>query len=457
MMGEQARTEPLFYYFRLEDQVPEHHLLRRLDRYVDFSFVRERLREAYSPLGRPSIDPEILLRILLVGYLYGITSERRLVEEVRMHLAYRWFTRLGFEQEIPDHSTFSKNRHGRFRESRIFLEVFEEIVRRCLALGLVEGRQLTVDGTVVAANASPQKGVKRDQLEEVAKVSRTVREYLAEVAQENPVAESDDRPPAPRSVAARFVSRSDPDACWAGKGGPAVPSYYDHYLMDNAHGIILGVEATPARFRQETLAARRMLQQVKERFGICPESLGADKGYGSGEFLAWLLERNIQPHIPVIDRRHQTHQRFTRDQFLYDPVENVFRCPQGQLLRYHSMSRQNQGYIYRTTALQCRGCPLKKRCTPAPFRKILVHWYEPARQVARDLAQTPAYAQSRRDRNKIEALFSELKLRLGLRRVRLRRLWNVAEQFHLAATAQNLKRLVKFLAQREPVPAVCST
>ena len=139
--------------------------------------------------GVPSIDPEILLRLLLVGHLYGIASERRLVEEVRMHLAYRWFTRLGFEQEIPDHSTFCKNRHGRFREAGIFLEVFEEIVRRCLEAGLVEGQRLTVDGTVVTANASPQSGTKPEQLEEVAKISRTVREYLADLAQQNPVAE----------------------------------------------------------------------------------------------------------------------------------------------------------------------------------------------------------------------------------------------------------------------------
>jgi transposase len=212
MMGEQPRTQPLFYYFRLEDQIPEDHLLRRIDRYVDFSFVRKRLREAYSRLGRPSIDPEILLRLLLVGYLYGITSERRLVEEVRMHLAYRWFTRLGFEQEIPDHSTFSKNRHGRFRDSGIFLEVFEEVVRRCMEAGLVEGKRLTVDGTAVTANASSQSRVQRQELAELAKVSRTVREYLAEVAQENPVTDPGDRPPTPTSVAAHFVSATDPEA-----------------------------------------------------------------------------------------------------------------------------------------------------------------------------------------------------------------------------------------------------
>src|SRR6202049_1660893 len=191
MMGQQPRTEPMFYYFRLEDQVADDHLLKRLDRCVDFRFVRERLRDAYSSMGRPSIDPEILLRLLVGGYLHGITSERRLIEEVRMHLAYRCFTRLGFEQEIPDHSTLSKNRHGRFRQSGVFQEVFEEIVRRCLAVGLVEGQHLAVDGTLVAADASAQSRVSREQLVEVAPLSRTVREYLGELEQQNPVAESE--------------------------------------------------------------------------------------------------------------------------------------------------------------------------------------------------------------------------------------------------------------------------
>ncbi len=202
MMGQQPRTESLFYYFRLEGQIPEDHLLRLIDRYVDLSFVRERLRSFYSSTGRPSIDPEVLLRLLLVGYLNGITSERRLLEEVRMHLAYRWFTRLDFSQEVPDHSTFSKNRHGRFRQSGVFREVFEEIVRRCLAAGLVEGENLAVDGTMVSANASRESRVGREQLAEVA-------QYLRELEQENPVPD------------AETVSTTDPDAAWATKGGPA--------------------------------------------------------------------------------------------------------------------------------------------------------------------------------------------------------------------------------------------
>lgn len=167
MMGHLPRTESLFYYFRLEEQIPEDHLLRLIDRHIDLSFVREQLKGLYSSTGRPSIDPEVLLRLLLVGYLYGITSERRLVEEVRMHLAYRWFTRLDFEQEIPDHSTFSKNRHGRFRQSGVFREVFEHIVRRCLEAGLVEGKNLAVDGTLVGADASRQSRVRREPLQAV--------------------------------------------------------------------------------------------------------------------------------------------------------------------------------------------------------------------------------------------------------------------------------------------------
>ena len=238
--------------------------------------------------------------------------------------------------------------------------VFEEVVRHCLEAGLVEGKRLTVDGTAVRANASSQSRVPREELGEVAKLSRTVREYLEEVVQENPVGDPGDREPTPTSAAARYVSATDPEACWAGKGGPAVPSYYDHYLIDNAHGIILGVEATPARFRQEMLAARRMLEQAKGRWGICPESLGADKAYGSGEFLGWLLEQKVQPYIPVIDRRQQTRRYFTRDQFQYDPRENAYRCPQGQMVRYRGLAVPTQSYVYRTTESQCRECPVKR-------------------------------------------------------------------------------------------------
>jgi transposase len=189
MMGQHDRSEALFYYFRLEDQIPEDHLLRLIEKHISFEFVRQRLKDSYSEGGRPSIDPELLLRILLVGYLYGITSERKLVEELRMHLAWRWFTGLGFDQEIPHHSTFSKNRQGRFQESNLFEQLFEQIVRQCVEVGLVRGQHLSVDGSFVEANAAKESRIAREQLGDVAQVNHSVRHYLQELEEQNPVGE----------------------------------------------------------------------------------------------------------------------------------------------------------------------------------------------------------------------------------------------------------------------------
>ena len=209
-----------------------------------------KLKASYSDTGRPSIDPELLLRILLIGYLYGITSERKLVEELRMHLAWRWFTGLGFDQEIPHHSTFSKNRHGRFQESKLFEELFEQIVRQCVEVGLVQGKHLSVDGSFVEANAAKESRIPREQLAEAAQVHHTVRQYLREVEEQNPVEEpvhEQDQ-----------VSTTDPESTYATKGGtPARLGYYDNYLVDNDSCVIVGVQATGARMSQETVAARR--------------------------------------------------------------------------------------------------------------------------------------------------------------------------------------------------------
>src|ERR1051325_10259019 len=205
MMGNHSRSESLFYYFRLEDQVPENHLLRLIDRHVNFDFVGAKLKDRYSDTGRPST--ELLLRMLLVGYLYGLTSERKLVEELRMHLAWRWFTGLGFDQEIPHHSTFSKNRHGRFQESKLFEQLFEQIVRQCVEVGLVQGQQLSVDGSFVEANASKESRIPREQLAEAALVHQTVRQYLEEVERQNPVEE-----PVHQQDQ---VSTTDPDSTYA--------------------------------------------------------------------------------------------------------------------------------------------------------------------------------------------------------------------------------------------------
>jgi transposase len=441
MMGHHSRGEALFYYFRLEDQVPETHLLRLIDKHVSFDFVRERLKQSYSEMGRPSIDPELLLRILLIGYLYGITSERRLVEELRMHLAWRWFTGLGFDQEIPHHSTFSKNRHGRFQESKLFEELFEQIVRQCIEVGLVEGKQLSVDGTFVEANAAKESRVPREQLAEAAQVHRTVRQYLKEVAEQNPVEE-----PVHKQDQ---VSTTDPDSTYATKGGiPARMGYYNNYLIDNSSCVIVGVQATAARMSQETVAAQGMITRFAQWQGREAESVTADTTYGNGEFLQWLADRDITPYMRTRDSIHRKRSPFFGpEHFTYQPESNSYVCPAGQQLNYGGRSLRNRTYAYIGTRKRCGGCALKAQCTSGAFRFLAIHMDEPARQRARELAKTPEFVAAQRQRKKVEALFAELKNQIGLRRLRLRRLKFVREQFFLAATAQNLKRLVRFLSQ----------
>jgi transposase len=450
MMGSHTRSEALFYYFRLEDQVPETHLLRLIDQHIRFEFVRNQLRDRYSDTGRPSIDPELLLRILLIGYLYGITSERKLVEELRMHLAWRWFTGLGFDQEIPHHSTFSKNRHGRFQESKLFEELFEQIVRQCVEVGLVQGKHLSVDGSFVEANAAKESRIPREQLAEAAQVHQTVRQYLKEVEEQNPVEEpvhEQDQ-----------VSTTDPDSTYATKGGtPARLGYYDNYLVDNQSCVIVGVQATAARMSQETVAAQAMIGRFTQWQGREPESVAADTTYGNGEFLQWLADRSITPYMRTRDSIHRKRSPFFGpERFTYQPEHNRYLCPAGQVLNYGGRVYRNRAFNYIGTRKKCGPCQLRSQCTSAAFRGLIIHQNEAARQRARELVNTPEFATAQRQRKKVEALFAELKNQIGLRRLRLRRLRFVREQFFLAAVAQNLKRLVRFLSQLK-TPALSAT
>jgi transposase len=370
MMGHHARSEALFYYFRLEDQVPENYLLRLIDKHISFEFVRERLRTSYSDSGRPSIDPELLLRILLIGYLYGISSERKLVEELRMHLAWRWFTGLDFDQEIPHHSTFSKDRHGRFQESKLFEQLFEEIVARCLEAGLVQGDNLSVDGSFVEANAAKESRIPREQLAEAAQVKRSVRQYLVDLAEQNPVEE-----PVHQQ---EQVSTTDPDATYATKGGtPARLGYYDNYLVDNGSCVIVGVQATAARMSQETVAAQEMIARFAEWQGREPASVAADATYGNGEFLQWLRERGITPYMRTRDSAlRKNNPLYGPERFTYLPASNSYRCPAGEQLNYVGLNVRNRTHAYIGSRKRCRECPQKAQCTTGQYKYLAIHIHE---------------------------------------------------------------------------------
>jgi len=462
MMGPRQEAQgALFYEFSLEDHVPADHLLRSIDRFVDLSGVRFHLAPFYSSTGRPSVDPELMIRMLLIGYCLGIRSERRLCEEVHLNLAYRWFCRLDLTDQIPDHSTFSKNRHGRFRDSDLFRHLFETVVARCISEGLVGGEHFAVDASLIQADANKQNSTPRDDWDPGAidpeEGPRAVREYLAVLDDAAFGAASEVKP--------KFTSHSDPAAQWTGANkGPAFFAYATNYLIDTDNAVIVDVETTRAIRQAEVGAARTMIDRSMNRFDLYPERLIADSAYGSAPMLDWLVEeRGIAPHIPVFDKSKRTDGTFSREDFDYDHRADAYICPAGKALRQRQKTYktppplvdENDMMRYRASKADCDTCPLKPKCCPKqPARKILRSIYEGARQMARDIAETEEYEVSRKLRKKVEMLFAHLKRILGLGRLRLRGPCGAADEFHLAATAQNLRKLAKLIPMPgDPQPA----
>ena len=456
MIGKRVMAEELFYTFRLEDHVPADHPLRSVDRLLDTGFVRRVMAPHYSSIGRPSIDPELMIRMLLVGYLHGIRSERRLCAEVHLNLAYRWFCRLGLDGAVPDHSTFSKNRHGRFRDSGVMRALFEQVVALCTEAGLVPGEELAVDGSHVSANARTDRSVPGGAPPEAwagdrTELSRPVREYLDALDAALPPA-----PDEPKQGTPKYLSPTDPQAAWSTKHGSGGFAYEVNLLADTAHGIIVDVETTPARLSQEVVAAKAMIERAKEQ-GRPAGLLAADGNYGTGPFLTWLVARSVAPYIPVLDRIERNTTVLSRNLFTYDAAEDSWTCPAGHALRFAAFIEHQGMRTYQGRPGTCGPCALRPSCTAGAYRQLSVSIHEPARQVARELAETEAFARSRRMRKKVEMLFAHLKEQLGLRRLRLRGLKGAAEEFHLAAAVQNLRKLAHLTAQPAPFEAEAAT
>jgi transposase len=339
MMGRLKSDQgQLFYEFRLGDAVPEDHLVRKIDAALDLSWLHSELAPHYSSMGRPSIDPELMIRMLVAGYVFAIRSERLICREVQVNLAYRWFSRLGIEDAIPDHSAFSRARNERFRAGDVFRRVFERVVEACIAAGLVGGEGFAVDASLIA-----------------------------------------------------------------------------------------------------------------------PERLVGDTAYGAAPMLNWLVEeKGIAPHIPVFDKSKRDDGTFSRSDFQYDRTNDVYLCPGGKRLGTSGTVHEGKTLLYRASKLDCDVCPLKPQCCPKePSRKIPRDIHEHARDIARSLAGTESFEQSRHERKKIEMRFAHLKRILKLGRLRLRGPRGAQDEFVLAAIAQNLRRLASLVARPPPAHALC--
>src|SRR5215469_503705 len=418
MMGRQAVDQSqLFYLFNLEQRIPADHLLRRINPIVArvLADLRATLAPFYSDIGRPSIDPELMIRMLIVGYCYGIRCERRLCQEVELHLAYRWFCRLGLEDKVPDHSTFSVNRHGRFRDGDVLRQFFEAVVTACVDAGLVKGEGFAIDASVMEADASRYHGESQDEIDwsKTERRTRAVAEFLTalESGGENP----DRKPP-------KVISPTDPCSAWTAKANKRVQFGYGlNYLIDVEHAIIVDVEATPARTYDEVAATKTMLDRTERRFSLKPKRLAADTAYGTGRFLGWLVGRGIAPHIPVRDAGERNDGTFSRSDFRWDGRRGVYICPNNKVL--HTTGTVYDGTLlrYRASKFDCDVCPLKMKCCPNMIaRHVPRDLQEDARDVARRLMGTKRFLKSRDERKRVEMRFAHLKTHHGFERMRLR-------------------------------------
>jgi IS5 family transposase len=390
-----------------------------------------------------------MIRMLLVGYCFGIRSERCLCEEVHLNLAYRWFCRLGLDGDVPDHSTFSKNRHGRFRDSDLLRRLFEAVLRRCIAEGLVGGKSFAVDASLIKADANRQNGIEGEKGLPPQAASRAVDEYLAVL--------DDAAFGAATEIVPKFISPADPAARWTGAhGGQAFFAYSTNYLIDVENAIIVDVEPTTAIRQAEVLAAKRMIERTAKKFTLHPSKLLGDSAYGSADMLGWLVdERGIEPHVTVFDKSARKDDTFAREDFNYDPAGDVYICPDGKALTTTgTLVNDGETLLYRARKADCDACALRPRCCPnTPARKVPRSVHEKARDIARAIANSWEGRTSRRLRKKVEMLFAHLKRILKLDRLRLRGPNGARDEFVLAATAQNLRKLAKLIPMPQPNPA----
>lgn len=356
---------------------------------MDFDAIRQELAALYSHTGRPSVDPELMLRMLLIGYLYGILSERRLVEAVYLNLANKWFCKLGLEGHVPDRSTFSKNRRGRFADGDVLRRLFKSAVENCNRFGSVGGTDASIDGSTFEADANRDRKNAPEAVQKIwsrrEQVQRPVAKYLEKLADAEGREQS-----GPNKKLPKYISETDPEAAWSLKDDPGRFSCETNCLVDPNHGIIMDVEATSARLSQEIVATKKMLNRSQDRHDFCPDRVATDGSCGTSQFLDWLLKREVTPHVPALDRQHQTKGKYDLSHFQYDPARDSFTCLEGHEMPLRRIKQADRIKSYFARKDTCGACPIKKACTDTPFRTVMRHMDEEARQTVRDFRDTAA-------------------------------------------------------------------
>jgi transposase len=445
MMGVKQKEQKLFYNFSLSNRIPKDHFLHKLEEAVDFTFIYKLAKPYYSYTGQPGIDPVVLLKMMLIGYLYNITSERKLAQELRVNLAFMYFLGYDIDEETPNHSVLSKARR-RFG-NQIFEQFFEIVVEKCKEHGLIQAEKTFIDSTLIPANASLNSIVDCD---EKIILKCTPKDYLKAVDDLNPTESEDikERPEEKTKLKTNQISYSttDPDASIIKyhNRSPQL-AYKQHISVDSGPArIITACATTPAAVADEHKLPH-LISKAKEQHDILPQEVGADTKYGTADNYRFLLESQIKPSLPHHAGKNATGL-LAKDSFIYDNENDQYTCPQGKILENSGFVKNQRHIIYRANPKDCKSCKCLKECTKSPSgRSVIRHINESYLELAKEHLNSPQAKITLSQRGEyVENVFACEKKDLGLNKAKFRGLVPVHIQSLLTATAYNLKKLVKY-------------
>ena len=454
MMTRKNNFQLKMHMVTIEDLVPQEHLLRKIDSLIDFSFIYDEMVDSYcSNNGRPSVDPVILVKYILIGFLYGIPSERRIEQEICVNMAYRWFLGLDITDKVPNHSTISQNRRRRFNGKDIFRKLFEKVVQQCIENGLVNGKLVFTDSTHIKANAS-QKSEYIEEVEVIANeyleaIDKYEHEERKRLEKANKIApkKCSKKKPITKTVQKR-KSRTDPDAgYYSRKGKPKGMCYLSHQTVDSENGIIIDVATTPGNVSDNQPYIQR-LDYIENEIGLKIEAACADKVYNTALINKQLLERNIDFYSPSFSRTPNFEGEFQRNDFTYSPDNDCFICPNEKTLKLNRLNRNaiQVSYEYISTLSDCKNCPFKEKCISGKGtrKRIQVNIFEEAVRKQHEKDGSKRHQNALRLRQIwSEGSFAAQKARHNLKFLYRRGIEAAEEQCLLSATALNLKRMIK--------------
>lgn len=442
--------EQKFYYnISLNELVPLDHFLRHVDRLIDFDFIRSRVKHLYSHTGKPAVDPVVLFKMLLIGYLYDVKSERQLEKEIQVNLAYRWFIKYDIDERIPDHSTISQTRRRKFSSSNLFQEIFDEIVKLCMAKGLITGETIMTDSTYIRADAS------LDSLREVLITPREFIRRLDENSDEIPDSDNGNKPGEgganqnKRYSNKTHRSNTDPESRLVSRKGMGPGLFYKEHRSLDSGGYITDVHVTAGNISDAEPYLERLKRQ-RDVFLLPIDSVVADRGYGISHVYKDLTVMGIDAYIPQISSPKQNERAYPQNNFIYAPVTDTFRCPAGHVMtrKLKKPRKKDGGIIYRASKRLCnKSCPRRNECTTGgenSVREVQRNIYQDYIDCQIKKQNSPVWrAMLKKRKTMVEGSFADAKENHGMRRAKYRGLAKVQEQSFMTAIVQNIKKMVK--------------